>query len=179
MKKLWLIGLGVGLLTTGLWGNISFAGNFKSGSEPDGFRGIKWGTDISTIQGMKDTGKGYSAHPDEKYYTREGDKLETGGAKLKKIQYSFYKGKFFEVTIWIEEKNLQQFRNIIKERFGKLHSTGVFWSELNSENVELTLYSGYAGAPPWFKMVWKGIFKTKEEKEEEQKAKEGAKDENW
>ena len=53
MKKIWLVGLII--LSVGLWSNLSFAGvsNFKSGSEPDGFRGIKWGTDISTLKDME------------------------------------------------------------------------------------------------------------------------------
>jgi len=60
-----------------------------------GFRGIKWGTNIATVSGMKlvkTTG-------DCKFYDREGDKLAIGVAKLSILRYGFYKKRFFSVTM--------------------------------------------------------------------------------
>ncbi|MGO9176873.1 MAG: hypothetical protein ACLQED_12165 [Desulfobaccales bacterium] len=69
---------------------------FKPGSEPDGFRGIKWGTDISTLNDMVYAGTESS---EVITYIRKGDVLKIGMANVVKIKYYFYKGKFFEVFI--------------------------------------------------------------------------------
>ena len=53
MRTKIIIGLVLGLL---LISNFAFAGlpwDFKPGKEPDGFSGIKWGTDISTLPDME------------------------------------------------------------------------------------------------------------------------------
>lgn len=47
---------------------------FKPGFEPDGFRGIKWGTDISTLRGLElveDDGL-------DKFYKNKEDKMTLG-----------------------------------------------------------------------------------------------------
>ncbi|MGB2997785.1 MAG: hypothetical protein WBC59_04015 [Phycisphaerae bacterium] len=52
----------------------------------DGFRGIRWGTELKTLNGMtivEEDGK-------LKYCTREGEKLSIGKAQLESIYYMFY-----------------------------------------------------------------------------------------
>ncbi len=58
---------------------------------PDGFRGIKWGTDISELKDMK---KDDESGVDE-LYIKEGDKYAVGEAELTAIFYSFFNGKFY------------------------------------------------------------------------------------
>ncbi|MBA7519295.1 hypothetical protein ES705_11373 [subsurface metagenome] len=118
MKKIWLIGLIIS--TVGLWSNFGFAGNFKPSSEPSGFRGIKWGTDIKTLKDMK-----YSrTDPDcggIKVYTRKDDDLHIGAAKLERIEYHFWRGKF--CSLWIIMKgqvNYHALRDVCLEKFGKV-----------------------------------------------------------
>jgi hypothetical protein len=60
-----------------------------------GFRDLKFEQSISTCKGMQlieDDGE-------MKFYHRKSDRLELGGAKLKLIEYGFYKGKFATVVI--------------------------------------------------------------------------------
>ena len=68
------------------------AAEFKPGSEPDGFRGIKWGTEISTLKDMVFV---MAIDKDVKRYERKRDELKMGKAKLDYIQYEFRKGNFF------------------------------------------------------------------------------------
>jgi len=72
-------------------------GNFKPGSEPDGFRGIRWGTPISLLDQMVQVWE----EGDLRYYEREGDVLEIGGAKLHKIIYVFWNDRFLEARALI------------------------------------------------------------------------------
>lgn len=74
----------------------SFAWAFDK--EPDGFRGIKWGTSINDYKGMVLI----ETDGDTKFYKKKGDKLSIGEAELNKITYIFYKGKFYSVFIKYE-----------------------------------------------------------------------------
>ncbi len=91
-------------------------GTFKPGSEPDGFRGIKWGTHVSTLTDMVKVWE----DGDRKYYERKGDELEIGGAKLHKIVYIFWRDLLYEVRVAIlkdhgnSKEKLANF-NLIKE----------------------------------------------------------------
>ena len=52
--------------------------NFKPGSEPDGFRGIKWGQSAPTVEGLFYVATKPSFGGID-YYIREGDELRMGG----------------------------------------------------------------------------------------------------
>ena len=68
---------------------------FAFQNEPDGFRGIKWGTDISQLNDMVfDSGDG-----DVKYYSRKADKMKIGDTDIEQIGYGFYKNRFYTVKI--------------------------------------------------------------------------------
>ena len=98
--------------------------NFKPGSEPDGFRGIKWGTHISTVNDMVQVWE----NGDRKFYTRKGEDLEIGGAKLHQIIYVFWQERLMEVRVSIlknydgsrdELVNFNIVKDICFEQFGE------------------------------------------------------------
>jgi hypothetical protein len=67
-------------------------------NEPDGFRGIKWGTKITRLSGMELV----RSEGAEKYYVRPEEKLKVGEAVVEDIIYGFYKDEFFKVTIYLK-----------------------------------------------------------------------------
>jgi len=96
--------------------------NFKPGSEPEGFRGIKWNTDISTLSEymkyqypLKDYG-----FVGVEIYTRTGDVLRLGRAELKEILYGFVEGKLFVVFINTKDFEIwNRLKQATFEKFGK------------------------------------------------------------
>jgi len=75
--------------------------NFETGSEPDGFGDIKWGTELSTLKNMK------LSRTDPSYggidiYLRLEEDSRIGGKSPKNIEYLFWKGKFSGVRIITE-----------------------------------------------------------------------------
>jgi len=93
----------------------------KSPSEPDGFRSIKWGTEISTLKEMEKVKEDKSSDSDLVWYTRKGDTLAIGEAKLKNIFYSFWMGNFESVWIDFEgDENFETLKKELFERFGKV-----------------------------------------------------------
>ena len=90
---------------------------FISGSEPDGFRSIKWGTDISTL---KDMALVMTIDNDTKRYKRKGDALRMGEVKLDYIHYEFWKGIFYLADIGFEGvENWNNLRVRMFATFGK------------------------------------------------------------
>ena len=71
---------------------------FAIENEPDGFRGIKWETDLSK---QPDMSLGLDEN-NKQFYTRANDKLSLGSANLKLILYIAYKYKFQGVAITYE-----------------------------------------------------------------------------
>jgi len=115
-----------------LFASFAFAQSFKPGSEPNGFRNVKWGTELSTLSGMKyykTSTPGWS-YPGDQWdsmreiyldiYLKIGDKLRIEGAEVNRIQYGFWKGKFCQVTITtIGFKNWASLQKAILGKFGE------------------------------------------------------------
>jgi len=108
--------------------------NFKPSSEPDGFREIKWGTNISTLgEDMKHQYdlKEYGFVGVEAY-TRTGDVLTLGRAELKGIEYAFVGKKFSSVIINTKDfENWNRLKQATFEKFGK-----GFQSDISKEEYE-------------------------------------------
>ena len=115
MRRIILTGL-VGCIL--LISSTSFAGDFKPGSEPDGFRGIAWGTGITTLSGFKLIRREEQVGGID-IYSREGDKLEAWSVPVGVIEYFFRKGKLFRGNILTagigEYRNL---REVVFAEFG-------------------------------------------------------------
>lgn len=75
---------------------------FAFQNEPDGFKGIKWGTDISTLHDMQfdrlDTTQ--TSYSGLSIYRKPGEKFSVGDMESNNIDYYFYKGKLIKVEIW-------------------------------------------------------------------------------
>ncbi|MGA2468675.1 MAG: hypothetical protein ABSH06_30590 [Thermodesulfobacteriota bacterium] len=117
MKKIELL-----IIFTGLFLIDSFVFSqglvdFKPGSEPDGFRGIKWGTEISTLKDMVFV---MAIDKDVKRYERKRDELKIGKAKLDYIHYGFRKGRFYLVEMGFQGiENLNNLKETMFEIYGK------------------------------------------------------------
>ena len=123
MKKVKILAI---LFTIFLIGCFASARSSKPRSDPDGFRGIKWGTEISTLKDLEKVKQDKSSDSDLVWYTRKGDTLAIGEAKLENIFYSFWMGNF--EGVWIDFKggeNFEALKKALFEQFGNpLESEG-------------------------------------------------------
>jgi hypothetical protein len=104
-----------------LIGCFASARSSKPQPEPDGFRGIKWGTNISMLKDVKMVEQDKSSKSDLVWYIRKDDPLAIGKAKLENIFYLFWMGNF--ESVWIDFKGDENFETLKKElfeRFGKV-----------------------------------------------------------
>lgn len=103
-KKMFISTLLVFSIIVYLSGSTNAQGNMPQ-NEPEGFRGITWGTNYETLADSL-----VFARTDESYgginiYTRKDDDLKIGEATLERIQYGFWQGKFSDVTIFVDGYN--------------------------------------------------------------------------
>jgi len=94
--------------------------SFMTGSEPDGCNGIKWETQLSTLQGMKHT-RTDPSHGGIEFYVREGDAFKLENGKKLMIQYGFVREKFYVGLISIRQP--EEF-NVLKEAVFKKFGVG-------------------------------------------------------
>jgi hypothetical protein len=109
------------VFTIFLIGCFASARPSKPHSDPDGFRGIKWGTAISTLKDMEKAEQDKSPDHAFVWYTRKEDTFAIGKANLENIFYSFWMGNF--ESVWIDFKGDENFEALKKElfeQFGKV-----------------------------------------------------------
>lgn len=89
---------------------------FKAGSEPNGFNGIKWGTDIATRNSMEH----YKATPKSaEVYLKKNENLAFGGAKLERIEYHCIENKLEKVIIIVKgSENWDAFKKAVFDTYG-------------------------------------------------------------
>lgn len=88
-------------------------------NEPGGFRGINWGTDISTLDDMLFI-RDDPSYGGMKVYKRKNDTLKIGEANVKSIEYTFWRGKFSHVAIEaVGYNNWLALKDACEAKFGK------------------------------------------------------------
>lgn len=93
----------------------------KPHPEQTGFRGIKWGTEVSSLTDMEKVEEEKSSNSDLVWYTRKEDPLTIGKAKLKGIFYGFWMGTLESVWIDFEgDETLEALKKELVEQFGKV-----------------------------------------------------------
>lgn len=92
--------------------------DFKTGSEPKGFR-YNWGTNV--LGALDELNYiGIQIHPLNIMYSKRDEDLQLEGIELEKIEYSFWKAKFYAATIYARsEKNFKLLRRYLFSEFGE------------------------------------------------------------
>ena len=117
---------------------FSYNYSFKPGSEPDGFRGLKWQTDIATLDPLH-TMEVIEIVGPFIYYKKNKEDLQLVTVKLDDITYEFWNGKFSGVMIKVRGDNqFQVLKDYVFARFGPGQRSKV----LEQMNVQDFYYNG-------------------------------------
>ena len=84
-------------------------------SEPDGFRGIKWGTNIDTLSGFNQIAK----EGNLTFFEKTDDQLQIDDVKLDQVIYGFHKGRFYTAMIYFPASGFNRVQEIVGRRLGK------------------------------------------------------------
>ena len=116
MKRILIVALSCLLISSFAFAEWKY--EEKPGTEPDGFRGIKWGTSIDNLAGMKHL-RTYPGFGGILIYTKKNEDLRIGTANLKEVHYHFWQGKFFSVWIYtVGSVNWPGLKEATFEKFG-------------------------------------------------------------
>jgi len=132
------LGLWPGLIPAAQDQMFQYDYSFRPGSEPDGFRGLKWQTDVAKLDPLTtmDVLEVYGPYT---YYAKKNEDLRLVTVDVHHIVYEFWNGKFAGVIIKV--KGRRQF-DILKEyvftRFGPGQRTKV----LEQMDVQEFYYNG-------------------------------------
>jgi hypothetical protein len=112
--------------------------SFKPGMEPDGFRGMKWQTDIATLDPLH-TMEVIEIVGPFVYYKKNKEDLQLVTVKLDNIIYEFWNGKFSGVIVKVRGDNqFQILKEYVFARFGQ----GQRSKALEQLNVQDFYYNG-------------------------------------
>ena len=93
--------------------------------DPEGFKDMKWGTDIATLKDMEKVDLDSPSNKDIAWYKRKGEILAIGKAKIESTFYSFWMGSFESVWIDFEgDDNFGALRKELFEVYGKVPESG-------------------------------------------------------
>jgi hypothetical protein len=93
--------------------------SFKAGSEPEGYNGIKWETQLSTLERMKHS-RTDPTHGGIKFYVREGDKFKLENGKHLMVEYGFWREKFYVAVVTIKTREeLNALKEVVFRKFGE------------------------------------------------------------
>jgi len=107
--------------------------SFKPGSEPDGFRGMKWQTDIATLDPLH-TMEVIEIMGPFVYYKKNKEDLQLVTVKLDNIIYEFWNGKFSGVIVKVRGDNqFQILKEYVFARFGQGQRSKVL-EQLNAQD---------------------------------------------
>src|SRR5262249_43529308 len=86
-------------------------------AQVDGFRGLKWGTEFSTVESEMEYRQ--TSKDGINYYRKLGDEMKIGKAELIHLHYGFRENKFCSVLIAVKgQSNFEWLRDTTFERFG-------------------------------------------------------------
>jgi hypothetical protein len=96
----------------------SIYAEIKPEADLDNFRGIKWGTDFSTLP--KDEFKGEkSPIPEEKVFSKENENLDVLGVRASTIQYRFYDNRLIGAVVEFNFNRKDELKDSLTKFLGK------------------------------------------------------------
>jgi hypothetical protein len=99
--------------------SLYYAYGFKPGSEPQGFRGLRWGNDIAIFNPLEKF-EPVKIVGSATFYHRKGEVLQWGLAELQDITYIFWGGRFANVLIkTFGRDNFDKLKTVVFAQYGQ------------------------------------------------------------
>jgi hypothetical protein len=113
-------------------------------NEPEGFRGLPWGTNFSTIADSMTLSRIDESYGGIKFYTRTDDDLTIGSASLQSIEYGFWQDKFCSAYIFTNGySNWNGVQASLVEKFGSVNKGNPYVEKYGWFGENTTIISNY------------------------------------
>jgi hypothetical protein len=135
-------------------------------NEPDGFRGLKWGTPLSDIQ---ETMTHFYDYNGLEIYGRENDEKMIGLARLGGISYRFWHGKLHSVSIdTTGYDNWTNLHESLIAKFGHGMKLNRYTYSWNDKTTDIYISYNYVSNKSILQFTSKAMEKEKESWEKDQ-----------
>ncbi len=130
----------LGLLLAAVLVCTVFGCGSPAAGEPDGFRGIKWGADVSSVSGLSQI----AADGNLLLYEKRDDRLQMGEVTLQQVIYGFYKGRFYMGMVYFPAVDFKRIEEMVTRQLGQPANPDNTPSKLiwDSDNVSVLLTLG-------------------------------------
>lgn len=107
--------------------------------EPEGFRGIKWEAQASSVSGLRQIADDGNLI----LYEKNDDELQMGDVRLEQVIYGFYKGRFYMGMVYFPTAGFKRIEEMMTRQLGQPAkpdntSSKLIWDS-NNVSVLLTL----------------------------------------
>jgi hypothetical protein len=122
---------------------LSGCGGPPAAAEPDNFRGLKWGTDFSTLSGFCQI-----AREDELvFYEKDNEPLLADDLKVDQVIYGFHKGRFYTAMVYFPAAGFSRMKEILSSRLGEPAQPDETPSKLVWDSPNVTVLLVLGGSP--------------------------------
>ncbi|MCB2185637.1 MAG: hypothetical protein KQJ78_04425 [Deltaproteobacteria bacterium] len=147
-----ILGCGVLALWAALWWAAAPARAAGYQNEPEGFRGLKWGTPLAQAGKLAPARATGQVPEGFALYTKPGEVMDIGGAALTNLEYGFWNGRFALVRISFRgQANYQKLQKAAFKHFGKGRSRknpkGQEFCWWGDKTLMILFFPGAAQAP--------------------------------
>ncbi len=84
-------------------------------SQPDDFRGIKWGVEASSVSGLNQI----ADEGNLILYEKTGDLLQMSEVRLDQVVYGFYKGRFYMGMVYFPTAGFKRIEETLTRQLGQ------------------------------------------------------------
>lgn len=87
----------------------------QAAGEPDNFRGVKWGAEVSSVPRLNQiAGEG-----DLIFYEKNDDQLQIDEIRLEQVIYGFHKGRFYIGMVYFPATGFERMQEIMTRKLGQ------------------------------------------------------------
>jgi len=87
----------------------------QAASEPDNFRGVKWGVEASTVPRLNQIAN----EGDLVFYEKSDDQLQIEEVRLDQVIYGFHKGRFYIGMVYFPVAGFERMKEIMTRKLGQ------------------------------------------------------------
>ena len=87
----------------------------QAAGEPENFRGVKWGAEVSTVPHLNQI----ASEGDLVFYEKSDDQLQIEEVRLEQVIYGFYKGRFYIGMVYFPAAGFERMQELMTRKLGQ------------------------------------------------------------
>jgi hypothetical protein len=87
----------------------------QAAGEPENFRGVKWGAEVSTVPRLNQI----ACEGDLVFYEKNDDQLQIDEIRLEQVIYGFHKGRFYIGMVYFPATGFERMQELMTRKLGQ------------------------------------------------------------